>query len=257
MASYNAWNGVPMTVNPILKEMVAGEWGVNGIVSTDAGAVHNMVTKHRYFPDIQQAVAACVKNGVNQFLDGYQDGLREALESKAITESDIDAALRGKFRVVLRLGLLDPPGHGAVLQIGFERRALADRRSQSPGAAGGARKYRSTEERRRPAAVGSRQNQIHRRLRPACQQSAAWACIADEPPYTVSPLDGLRKKLGPGVKINMGAGFMTDIGAAAKSSDVAIVFVGNDPTCNRASIIANFDSDNSLLRNAQRRHGKL
>jgi beta-glucosidase len=39
---------------------------------------------------------------------------------------------------------------------------------------------------------------------------------------------------------------MTDIAAAAKSSDVAIVFVGNDPTCNRASIIANFDSDNSF-----------
>jgi beta-glucosidase len=44
----------------------------------------------------------------------------------------------------------------------------------------------------------------------------------------------------------MGAGFMTDIATAAKSSDVAIVFVGNDPTCNRASIIANFDSDNSF-----------
>jgi beta-glucosidase len=39
---------------------------------------------------------------------------------------------------------------------------------------------------------------------------------------------------------------MTDIATAAKTSDVAIVFVGNDPTCNRASIIANFDSDNSF-----------
>src|SRR5580658_5049730 len=109
MASYNAWNGVPMTVNPILKSMLAGEWGVNGIVSTDAGAVHNMVNKHRYFPDMQQAVAACVKIGVNQFLDGYREGLNQALESKAVTEKDIDAALRGKFRVVVRLGLLDPP----------------------------------------------------------------------------------------------------------------------------------------------------
>ena len=109
MASYNAWNGMPMTVNPILKDMVAGEWGVNGIVTTDAGAVHNMVTKHRYFPDMTQAVAACVKIGVNQFLDGYRDGLNQALETKAISEKDIDAALRGKFRVVLRLGLLDPP----------------------------------------------------------------------------------------------------------------------------------------------------
>ena len=126
MASYNAWNGVPMTVNPILKDIVAGEWGVNGIVSTDAGAVHNMVTKHRYFPNMQQAVAACVKNGVNQFLDGYQPGLREALESKTITEKDIDAALRGKFRVVLRLGLLDPPAMVPYAKSDSARRAMAD-----------------------------------------------------------------------------------------------------------------------------------
>jgi beta-glucosidase len=66
-----------------------------------------------------------------------------------------------------------------------------------------------------------------------------------EPPYTVSPLDGLRKKAGPGVKINMGFGFMMDIATAARSSDVAIVFVGNDPTCNRASIIAGFGRTDS------------
>ena len=42
MASYNAWNGVPMTANPILK-VVIPEWGQNGIICTDAGALANMV----------------------------------------------------------------------------------------------------------------------------------------------------------------------------------------------------------------------
>jgi beta-glucosidase len=244
MASYNAWNGVPLTVNPILKDMVAGEWGVNGIVSTDAGAVRNMVNKHKYFPDMQQAVAACVKAGVNQFLDGYQEGLRAALESKAIAEQDVDAALRGKFRVVLRLGLLDPPSqvpyaksdsteepwqtdaHKAVaLQVARESLVLLKNEGRLLPLDRG--KIKSI------AVYGPRANKVLLGL------------YSGEPPYTVSPLDGLRKKAGPGVKINMGAGFMTDIAAAAKSSDVAIVFVGNDPTCNRASIIANFDSDDS------------
>ncbi len=245
MASYNAWNGVPMSVNPILKDIVAGEWGVNGIVSTDAGAVHNMVNKHRYFPDMQQAVAACVKIGVNQFLDGYQEGLRGALESKAVTEKEIDAALRGKFRVVLRLGLLDPPSqvpyaksdsteepwqtvaHKAVaLQVARESIVLLKNQGRLLPLDRG--KIKSI------AVYGPRANRVLLGL------------YSGEPPYAVSPLDGLRKKLGAGVKINMGAGFMTDIGTAAKSSNVAIVFVGNDPTCNRASIIANFDSDNSF-----------
>jgi beta-glucosidase len=245
MASYNAWNAVPMTVNPILKNMVAGEWGVNGIVSTDAGAVHNMVNKHRYFPDMRQAVAACVKVGVNQFLDGYQEGLRQAIESKAVSEQDIDAALRGKLRVVLRLGLLDPPAlvsytksasdeepwqtaahKAAALQVARESVVLLKNEARLLPLDRG--KIKSI------AVYGPRANKVLLGL------------YSGEPPYTVSPLDGLRAKLGPGVKINMGAGFMTDIGNAAKASDVAIVFVGNDPTCNRASIIANFDSDNSF-----------
>jgi beta-glucosidase len=244
MASYNAWNGVPMTVNPILKDLVAGEWGVNGIVSTDAGAVHNMVNKHRYFPDMNRAVAACVKIGVNQFLDGYREGLNQAVEAKAVTEKDIDAALRGKFRVVLRLGLLDPPAlvpyakaelnvepwqsdaHKAVaLQMAHESIVLLKNEGRLLPLDRAAIKS--------IAVYGPRANKVLLGL------------YSGEPPYTVSPLDGLRKKLGSGVKINMGAGFMTDIGAAAKSSDVAVVFVGNDPTCNRASIIANFDADNS------------
>jgi beta-glucosidase len=193
---------------------------------------------------MQQAVTACVKVGINQFLDGYQAGLREGLKSEAITERDLDAALRGKFRVVLRLGLLDPPSevpyaksdsteepwqtdaHKAVaLQVARESIVLLKNEGRLLPLDRG--KIRSI------AVYGPRANRVLLGL------------YSGEPPYSVSPLDGLRKKLGSGVKINMGAGFMTDIATAAKSSDAAIVFVGNDPTCNRASIIANFDSDNS------------
>ena len=240
MASYNAWNGVPMTVHPILKSMVAGEWGVNGIVSTDAGAVRNMVEKHKYYPDMKQAVAACVKMGVNQFLDGYRDGLREALESKAIAASDIDAALRGKYRVVLRLGLLDPQnrmpyaesdsGHEPWTTTGHRSVALQVARESIVLLKNEGRLLPLSSEKIKSVAVyGPRSG------------SVLLGMYSGLPPYTVSPMEGLRKKLGPDVKINMGFGFMNDIGAAAKASEVAIVFVGNDPTCNRTSIIANFD----------------
>jgi len=49
MAAYNAWNRVPMIVHPILRDVVAHDWGIDGILSTDAGAVSNMVRKHKYF----------------------------------------------------------------------------------------------------------------------------------------------------------------------------------------------------------------
>jgi beta-glucosidase len=52
------------------------------------------------------------------------------------------------------------------------------------------------------------------------------------PPYTVTPLDGLKAKLGSAVTVNYAANNDSDAAVkAAKSSDVAVVFVGNHTTC--------------------------
>lgn len=241
MASYNAWNRTPMTVNPVLPSVLAKEWGVNGIVSTDAGAVTNMVTKHHYFPELEEAVAACIRVGVNQFLDSYQDGLRAALNDHLLVETDIDNALRGKFRIVARLGLLDPApattadsseapwntdaDKAVALQVAHEGIVLLKNDGNllplDPKVVHSIAVY------------GNRANRVLTGL------------YSGEPPYTVSPLDGLKQKIGANVKINIGGGFFGDPAQAARESDAAIVLVGNDPTCNRLSIIAHFDSDDS------------
>jgi beta-glucosidase len=54
------------------------------------------------------------------------------------------------------------------------------------------------------------------------------------PPYTVTPLEGIRNKVGPGVRVRYLADNSNNNSAAnlAAESDVAIVFVGNNPTCN-------------------------
>src|SRR6202035_802973 len=51
-------------------------------------------------------------------------------------------------------------------------------------------------------------------------------------PYTVSVLEGIRDKVGAGITVNYAAN--NDDGAAvnaAKSSDVAVVVIGNHPVC--------------------------
>jgi beta-glucosidase len=109
MAAYNAHNGVPMTVNPILNDITVQEWGQNGIICTDAGGMRLLVTGHKYSPDLEHAAAASVKAGINQFLDRYPDAVRGALKSGLLTEADIEKVIKGNFRVMIRLGLLDPP----------------------------------------------------------------------------------------------------------------------------------------------------
>ncbi len=112
MASYNAWNHVPMTVNPILKELAVKQWGVDGIISTDAGSLQNLAQFHKAYPDLEHATAAAMKAGIGMFLtigEDWKAAVKSALADKLITEKDLDDSLRGSLRVEFRLGLLDPP----------------------------------------------------------------------------------------------------------------------------------------------------
>ena len=101
MTSYNAVNGVPMTANPMLKNLTMKKWGFNGIICTDAGALTFMVTAHKYSANGDDAAAAAIHAGINQFLDKYRPGVEGALQKKRITEADLDENLRGASRAII------------------------------------------------------------------------------------------------------------------------------------------------------------
>src|SRR6185312_8650995 len=96
------WNGTTMAVNPILRSILIDKWGVD-VISSDGGAVRLLVNARHLFPNQEAAVVACLKAGI------YKDQLHAALKDGSITAADLDNALRRKFRIAIRLGLLDPP----------------------------------------------------------------------------------------------------------------------------------------------------
>jgi beta-glucosidase len=64
------------------------------------------------------------------------------------------------------------------------------------------------------------------------------------PPYSISPLEGIRKRAGEGVKVSFATG--SDVAAAvalAKESEVVIAVVGNHPTCNAGWNVCPLPSD--------------
>jgi beta-glucosidase len=62
--------------------------------------------------------------------------------------------------------------------------------------------------------------------------SVHWDWYGGTPPYTVTPLQGIKDEAGSGVKVNYAADEIGNAAVnAAKASDVAVVLVGNDPTC--------------------------
>ena len=107
MAAYNSWNGIPMTIHPCLDSITRQQWGNNGIICTDGGALGLLVNAHKAYPTMAEGAAAVVKATTGQFLDNYKEAINEAISLNLLTEAEIDKAIRGNLYVSLRLGLLD------------------------------------------------------------------------------------------------------------------------------------------------------
>jgi beta-glucosidase len=230
MASYNAWNGTPMAINPILQSILRDKWGVE-VISSDGGAVRLLVDPRHLFPDQKASVVACLKAGINQFLDRYQDETKAAVKDGEITEAQIDALLRPKFRIAIRLGLLDPPETVPYSKIKDSPEPWnTDRdRDISKKMALESVVLLKNDNNLLPldkhaihsiAVVGPLADSVH------------WDWYGGTPPYTVTPLAGIKAALGPDVKINYAENELGDAAIfAAKNSDAAVVVIGNDPTC--------------------------
>ncbi|HEU4766868.1 MAG TPA: glycoside hydrolase family 3 C-terminal domain-containing protein [Pyrinomonadaceae bacterium] len=230
MAAYNAVNKVPMTINPVMQKITRDQWGQDGIICTDAGAMRNLVTAHKYYPDFETAAAETIKAGIGQFLDDYRDATRGALKRGLLTEADIDRALRGNYRVMIRLGLLDPPSLVPYSTIGQEttdpwltekHKAVALLATQKSIVLlkNSANLLPLDKKRLRSIAViGPRANEV----------LLDW--YSGTPPYAISPLEGIKSAVGPAVTVNYAANNDGDAAVkAARASDVAIVVVGNHP----------------------------
>lgn len=230
MASYNAWNGTPMSVNPILRSIVRDKWGVE-VISSDGGAVRLLVDPRHRFPNQEAAVVACLKAGINQFLDRYADETKAALEDGSLTAADIDAALRPKFRIAIKLGLLDPAemvpyakikdapepwnterDRAVSRQMALESVVLLKNdKSLLPLDKAGLKSI---------AVIGPLADSVH------------WDWYGGTPPYAVTPLQGIKEELGAKVTVNYASDELGNAAVnAARKSDVAVVVVGNDPTC--------------------------
>ncbi len=117
MGAYNALNGQPCCANNwLLTEVLRNEWGFQGYVVSDCGAVSDIVNNHYYEKDPEKAVALAVKAGCDlecetcekeQFM--YDKYLLNAVNKGYISEKEIDQAVIRLFRARFKLGEFDPP----------------------------------------------------------------------------------------------------------------------------------------------------
>ncbi len=244
MTAYNAVNGIPCIVNPVIRDVAMTEWGVDGIVCTDGGAYRLLMTAHGYHSDPEAAASACIKAGIGQFLDVYAPYVASALETGVLQERDVDDVLRGVFRVMIRLGLLDPPERVPYSGIGGRdadpwlseehknaARLAAEKSIVLLKNEGGllpidAGRVRSI------AVIGPR----------AAEVLFDW--YSGTPPYAVSPLQGIRTRAGSSIEVSYADGGSDSAAVSlAARADLAIVCVGNNPTAGTPFGVPGFPSD--------------
>ncbi|MFB0564427.1 MAG: glycoside hydrolase family 3 C-terminal domain-containing protein [Candidatus Aminicenantaceae bacterium] len=93
----------------LLTEILRDEWGFEGYVVSDCGAVRDIYKYHKVVETSAEAVALAVKSGCDLNCGSEYKNLLEAVRKKYISKKQVDASVRRLFRARFKLGTFDPP----------------------------------------------------------------------------------------------------------------------------------------------------
>jgi beta-glucosidase len=237
MASYNQLNGTPNIANKyLLTDILRGLWHFDGFVVSDLGGVEASLVKGAHITDrIEVAAARAVEAGCDLDDAFYEQSLPVAVRTGLVSEAVVNQAVTRVLRVAFRLGALDPPEMVPYSKIGPEtiesqpHRELALKtalesmvllRNQNGFLPLDKSKLKSV------AVIGPQADQFET------------GNYFGTKPRIVSPVEGIRTKLGSAVKVEYAAGCgilepakageIEQAADLARKSDVAILFLGTN-----------------------------
>ena len=135
MTSFNLLNGVPSSGNKwLMRDVLRGEWGFDGVLISDWGAVCEMVA-HGCCEDNTDAAIKAMETGVDieMCTPAYADNLERLVNEGKISQKLVDEAVMRVLQLKNKLGLFENPYKDADEQIEqtislcAEHRALARR----------------------------------------------------------------------------------------------------------------------------------
>jgi len=233
MTAYNAYNGIPCTVHPMLRNILMKEWGFNGIILTDGGAFQMLKTDHKYYSDMEVAAAECLKAGTTRYLDKHKEEVEGAIKRGLISDELLSKSIRGNFRITLKLGMLDNSKENPYSGIGVtdtidprykaetrELVRLVTRKSVVLLKNSNNLLPLNKKSIKRIAVIGPRANEV----------LLDW--YSGTPAYAVTPLQGIKNAVGSSVEVLYVKDNKLDSAVMlARKADVVIVCVGNHPVC--------------------------
>ena len=229
MTAYNAFNGVPPSGSRwLLGEVLRKEWGFDGFVVSDCGAIGVMNWQHRVVNSLEEAAALGVNSGCDlECGTTYKEKLVQAVKQGLISEATIDQALTRVLTARFKLGEFDPME--LVPYNHYDKKLLAGKKFA---------------ELAYEAAVKSVVLLKNENLLPLSKEKTKSVAVvgpfadhnylggySGQPPYSVTLLKGVKDLMGKRGKVNYlnGIGASRDsIVAAVEGVDVVLVALGSD-----------------------------
>ena len=212
MAAYNGVNGSPMTESPLLRDILHGEWGYDGLVMSDWTATR----------DTEAAAAAALDlamPGPASQYGPWGEALVEAVGKGAVDEALIDDKVVRILRLAARVGALADGPASPELAVEAPDSVTVAQQLRAAAAAGFVlarndgllplprTEHRSGYDRRLRLAVIGPNAEVARTM--------GGGSATVYPPYTISPLDGLR---AAGLHVTYAPGVTSHLrGAAARA----------------------------------------
>jgi beta-glucosidase len=236
MGAYNRTNTEPCCASKaLLQEILRDEWGFDGYVVSDCGAINDIHAHHKVTNTPQESAALAVKNGCELNCGGVFASLVAAVEEGLISEQEIDKALTRLFAARFRLGMFDPPEMVPYAQIPYGVNDCPEHRQMALEAA-------------RESIVLLKNDS----LLPLSRDLKTIAVIgpnADSlevllgnyegtPSSYVTPLEGIRNRVSPSMKVFYTPGChltrksrasFSEAVSMAERSDAAVVVLGLSP----------------------------
>ncbi len=228
MCAYNRVDGSPACMNSdLLQTRLRGEWGFQGYVVSDCGAVYDIFHGHQKLPDAAQASAAAVKAGTDLTCGTEYRSLVDAVRNGLISEAEINRSLERLFVARFKLGMFDPPERVPFSKIPYSMVDSAEHRKLALEAA------------RKSIVLLKNENQTLP-LKSSIKSIAVIGAAADDPDallgnyngfssHVVTPLEGIERQFSPRVKLNhaLGATYTSQSPASVATAELTAEYFDN------------------------------
>lgn len=235
MSAFNALNGVPTSANYFtLTKVLRDEWKFDGFVVSDYTSVQELIA-HGYAANGKEAAQLALNAGVDMEMVSrlFNQNVPELLNERKVSQAALDEAVRRILRIKFRLGLFERPYVDEALEktayLTPESRAVARE------IAGKSMVLLKNERETLPLSKTIGAVAVIGPLADDKRSPLGWWSGDGRDEDTVTPLAGIRSKVSAQTKVTYAkgcevtgdntAGFEEAV-AAARASDVALVFVG-------------------------------